>query len=80
MRFGPVGIDGGVFPAFVTAGVTGDTVTAMEDLDGHRGVPHIDFAMKQRVGNAVVVVFDLHVIIDMNTGLFPFCKRVGFGW
>jgi hypothetical protein len=79
MGLGPVGIDGGVFAALVTAGVTGDTVAAMKDLDGQRGVAHIDFAMKQHVRDAVVVVLDLDVVVDMNAGLFPFRKRVGFG-
>ena len=79
MRFGPVGVDGRMFAALVTAGVTGHTLAAMEDLDGHRGVPHIDFAMKQRIWNAVVVVVDFDVVVDMDAGLFPFRKRVGFG-
>jgi len=32
--------------------VTGDALAAMKDLNSHRGVAHIEFAMEKRVRNA----------------------------
>src|ERR1051325_9166366 len=56
------------------------TLTTMEDLDRHGGVADVEFAMEKRRRNAVVVVLDLHVVIDMNALLFPRGEDVGWGW
>ena len=59
--------------------MTGNALASMEDLDGHRGVADIELTMHQSIGNAVVVPFDLDVIVDVDARLFPFGERVGFG-
>ena len=67
MRFGPMRIDGGVAASFVTAGVTGDALPAMKDLDGHRRVARVEFTVKQRMRNAVVMALDFDVAIWTRT-------------
>src|SRR5215472_19196346 len=79
MGLGPMRMDRGIAASFIPACVTGDTPAAMEDLDGHRGVPAIHFAMNKSVRNAVEVAFDLHVVIDMNARLFPLSEDVSCG-
>ena len=79
MRLGPMRIVGGMATDLRAARMTGNTLTAVKDLDGHRRITHIELAMEQSVRNAVVVLFDFNVVIDVDAYLFPFGKRVRFG-
>src|SRR5262245_33297653 len=69
MGLGTMRIDGGMATDLRAARMTGNTLTAVKDLDAHRGITHIELAMEQRVGDAVVVPFDFNVVIDVDAHL-----------
>src|SRR5262245_15299425 len=79
MGLGTMGIDGGMATDLRAARMTGNTLTAVKDLDAHRRITHVEFAMEQSVGDAVVMPFDFNVVIDVDAHFFPFGKRVRFG-
>ena len=59
--------------------VRGDPAVLVEDLHGLGRDPNIDLAAGQRVGDAVEGVFDLDVIVDVDTGLAPLGVLVALG-
>src|SRR5215510_12053259 len=79
MGLGPIGVDGRMATDLRAARMTGNTLTAVKDLDAHRGITHIELTMEQSVGDAVVMPFDFNVVIDVDARFFPFGKGVRFG-
>ena len=75
MGLGSMRIDGRMAADLGAAGMTGDALAAVEDLDGHGGVAHVELAVEQSIRNAVVVPFDFDVIVDVDARLFPLGKR-----
>src|SRR5258708_8674137 len=47
------------------------TQAVLEDFDRHPRGAHFDALARQRIRNAVVVVVDLYVIIDVHSGRLP---------
>src|SRR5271167_696969 len=43
-----------------------DALTAMEDLDGSRGDPHVDLGADQRVRDRIEKVMDLDVVVEVD--------------
>src|SRR5215831_4426784 len=76
MGLGTMRIDGGMATDLRAARMTGNTLTAVKDLNAHRRITHIELAMEQGVRDAVVMPFDFNVVIDIDAHLFPFGKRV----
>src|SRR5271167_983131 len=61
-----------VLAAHVAALMDADALTAMEDLDGSRGDPHLDLGADERVWNRVEEVMDLDVIVEIDPRAPPF--------
>jgi len=57
--------------------VRGDSASLEEDLDGGNCETNIELFMDQLVRDAVVVVVDLDVIIDIDPGTLPFGINIG---
>lgn len=53
------------------AQMRGDTLAAQENLDGLEGDPCFDLLMQEVVGNAVVMLGDLDVIIEVDPAALP---------
>ncbi|PYR98479.1 MAG: hypothetical protein DMG12_22795 [Acidobacteria bacterium] len=79
MGLGPMRIDSRMAADLGAAGMTGDALAAVEDLDGHRRAARVELAVKESIRNAVVMPFDFDVIVDVHARLFPLGKLVGFG-
>ena len=58
--------------------MAGDTLAAMEALDGEGGDAHVHLFFDERVGHGVVVAVHLDVIVDMDSCLFPLGVFVRF--
>ena len=61
-----------VLAAHVAALMDADALTAMEDLDGARGDPHVDLGANERVRDRIEEVMDLDVIVEIDAGAPPF--------
>ena len=59
--------------------VGGHLLVAVKALDAVFGDSHIELLFDQLVGNAVIVALDFNVVIDVDSGLFPFGKLVAPG-
>src|SRR5262249_943877 len=59
-----------------TAPVHGDALAAMEHLDRGRGVAGPQLLTYERVRHRVVVLVDLHVVVDAGAALLPVRERV----
>src|SRR2546428_5603149 len=77
MGLGSMRIDSRMAADPRAAGMTGDAMAAVEDLDGHRRVARVELAVEQGIRNAVIMPFDFDVIVDVHTRLFPLGKLVG---
>src|SRR5262249_24483759 len=62
-----------------TAPVHGDALAAMEHLDRGRGVADPQLLSYQRVRHRVVVLVDLHVVVDAGAALLPVREHVVLG-
>jgi hypothetical protein len=64
--------------AFVgSAPVAGDTFPRGEELHHGGTQAYVQLLAHQRVGHGVVVAFDLHVVINIDTGELPLGIRIG---
>lgn len=70
---------GGEAADAVTAGVHGDALPAIQDLDGPGGETNVDLLTDERVRNAVIVALDLDVVIDVDARLPPLREGAGSG-
>src|SRR5579863_7151321 len=76
MALGSMLVNGGGFIGLVAAPVRSHTLTPMEDLHrGHRG-PDLHPLPGQRVGDAVVVALELHVVVDVDARRRPLMEFV----
>ncbi len=57
---------GGVAEAGITSGMSGNTLAAMQDLDAAGGCAHFDLLVHEGLRNAVEVIVDGDVIIDVD--------------
>jgi hypothetical protein len=55
-----------------------DALAAQENLDGSGGDPRLDFVTDETMRNAVVVLGDLDVIIEIDAAALPLRILVGF--
>jgi hypothetical protein len=67
----------GVPPGSVGATMGSDAPVIEEDLDGGLGSPHVDLFVDERVGDTVVVLFELDVVVDVDAGFLPDGEFVG---
>ena len=65
--------------AVVAAPVRGDALVAAEDLDRVRRVADFDLLAQQLVRDAVEVVLDLDVVVDVNAAPLPLREDVARG-
>lgn len=77
MRRGHVFGQCGVLPGAIDAGVHRDATVAKEDFHRTLGNPQVDFLVDESIGDAVVVVLELDIVVDVDTGLFPQGELVG---
>ena len=77
MRFGHVLWQGGKSSWAMTSGMAGHPVVFAEDFDGGGSESEVDLFFDQRIRDAVVMAVDLHMIVDIDPGLFPFGELVG---
>ena len=61
----------------VAANMTCDPFVLAKAFDDIAGDAHIDLFFDQLVGDAVVMSTHLDVIVDVYSGIFPFCKLIG---
>ena len=86
---GPVGVTamagghvvggGGVLAIAARSHVHGDPLALDEDLHGAAGDPHLDFAAREAVGDAVEVALDIDVIVDADPAHAPFGEDIRLG-
>jgi hypothetical protein len=57
--------------------VAGDTFPLGEELHHGGTQAYVQLLAHQRVGHGVVVAFDLHVVINIDTGELPLGIRIG---
>ncbi len=57
--------------------MTGYPVVFEEDLYGVVSEAHIDLFLDELIRDAVVVVVNFNMVIDIYSGLFPFAVLVG---
>ena len=62
---------GGVLTPAIAAEMAGDALAGMQDLHRRPGQPDVDLGPDELVGDAVVVVLDLDVVVDVHAGLLP---------
>ena len=67
----------GMTPLEMASDVTGHRFAVVEALNGVFGDPHIDLFADQLMGYAVIVEFDFNVIVNIDTGDFPFGIGIG---
>ncbi len=70
MTLGPMFVNGGGGVGSVTAGMGGDPCASMEDLHGHPRVARVQLLTYQLKRHAVIMPFDLDVIIDIGSNEF----------
>jgi hypothetical protein len=68
---GHVGGIGGVVPADKTPPMRGDTLAAVEDLDGGGGQTRDDVFVDERVGDGVVMAVEFDVVVDADARADP---------
>ena len=78
MRLGHVLFDGGMAAACAAAGVNGNTVMVVEDLDHPVRQPNLDLFADQAVRHGIEAVQHIDMVIRMHLGLFPFSVFKGF--
>ena len=71
MRPGHVCGVGGVLPAPPPATMRGDASAFEKQFDGGGGEPSVDPLVQELVGDAVIVVVDQHVVVDVHAGVGP---------
>ena len=59
--------------------VRGDALAVMEQLDRARGDARPQLLSQQLMRHRVVVLLDLHVIVEASPAFLPLRERVGFG-
>ena len=69
--------DGTVAPLVGRALVAGHAFPLREHFHDVSTQAYIELLFNQRVGHRVVVAFDFHVVIDIDTNLFPLGIFVG---
>src|SRR5580700_5430091 len=79
VRLGPVIMDRGRIVGHLAPRVAGHAQAAMEDLNGRGGGPHLHLLLCELIGNAVPVVVELYVIVDIDAVGFPVTILVTFG-
>ena len=68
---------GGVPPGGLDAAMGSDPPVVVKDLDGGLGGTHVDLFVDEGVGDAVVVLFELDVVVDVDAGFLPDGEFVG---
>ena len=63
--------DGGMAPGQIRAPMGGDPFTAVEELDGVGADAGVELEFHQLIRNAVVVAFDLDVVVDVDAHFLP---------
>ncbi len=77
MRFRPVFGQGGIASPTVASAMSGNPMPFEKDLSRGPRETNIHLFMDELIGNAVVVVIDLDVIIDIDPGFLPVGKDIG---
>ena len=77
MGFGHMFFEGGKSTGAIISGVAGHPAVFEQDFDGIFGEPHIQLFFGQLIGNAIEVVVDFDMVVDVDPGLDPFGKFVG---
>ncbi len=79
VRLGHVRFDRGVGSLEITSHMARLPFPFVEDLHDHRGQADIHRLSDQPVRDAVVMIQDLHVIVDVDLSLLPFAVLIGRG-
>src|SRR5437867_8088228 len=79
MFLGPVLGQCGVLARHETAQMSGNATSLQKDLDGGGRKANFDLLVDVEIGNAVVVAFDLNMVVKVDLGLLPLGKDEGFG-
>ncbi len=69
--------DGGMATPVGGAGVAGDPLSLVEDLDGLVGDADIDEFTDQAVRGGIPMAIDLDVIVGRDAAALPACKDIG---
>jgi hypothetical protein len=64
-------------PRAITSGVAGHPAVFQEDFDGSGRQSHIHPFFNQLIREAIVVAIDLHMVVNIDPGFFPFGKLIG---
>ena len=78
VRLGSMFIQGREAAWLVTAPMSGHAFALVEELDGRVREPHVHRLMNQGIGDAVVVVVNLNMVVDVHLGLLPLGEDEGF--
>src|SRR6516225_6904352 len=79
MGFGAMRGNGCRFVQLMATGVGSDPLAAVVDFDGVRGETNLHQFSLQSIGDAVVVVFELNVVVNIDARLGPAAEFEAFG-
>jgi hypothetical protein len=75
-----VTVIGGVLVRYEAASVRGDAIAPVQQLYCGRRDASLQFDVDQDVGSGVPVLFELHVVVEVDRDVFPGGQHIGCLW